>query len=537
MPPPPGQPTAQGSFEKTPLPHLLVYALERHLTGGFWLLDPAGTELASFGVASGRPALEEDELGQLFSLPRTTSYLYFDGRAPEPRGAPIDPLPALWRGIKQTPSWEHIDATLKRVGGAALRLTPGAGVRSFSLARAELAAVEALAHPTRLVDLVSSKVVGPSLAQQLVYFLVITKQLEIVAGAPAPAPPTSSRAPTPLTPSRAPSPPPAPPATPLGRVQIASSPRPAPRIVEENAASGHDDRVSTSSMYPNALAAVVAALPPPLQARGAAILARAAAISSENYFQMLGLPANGDANANASATSERAQASFVALAKEWHPDRLPPALAGMKEIKDACARVFAHLSEAHATLVDDTKRREYAVLVREGGATPDDRARIQTILEASMAFQKAEILMKTSATDPRVIELVRRAVSLDPEQVEYMALLTWVEAQQPAWQAKDKTLEKVAVLDRCLEKNPKCERAYFYRAMLKKRAGEAEAATQDFRAAAELNPRNLDAVREVRLHTMRVERASGRPSPVPSPAQGGSAPGRAGLLGKLFKKS
>lgn len=68
--------------------------------------------------------------------------------------------------------------------------------------------------------------------------------------------------------------------------------------------------------------------------------------------------------------------------------------------------------------------------------------------------------------------------------------------------------------------------------------GSARRAREDFKKVAELNPRNLDAVREVRLHNMRTGAAQGtgsaaeRSSKAPPTAEKKAG----GLLGKLFKK-
>jgi hypothetical protein len=82
--------------------------------------------------------------------------------------------------------------------------------------------------------------------------------------------------------------------------------------------------------------------------------------------------------------------------------------------------------------------------------------------------------------------------------------------------------------------------------MLHKRLGNLHGAAKDFRQAADLNPRNVDALREVRLFEMRKGTGSIPPPPVeerrPSTKPGQSqrpppvAPGGGGLLGKLFKK-
>ncbi len=690
MQPPLPAPTAQGSFAKTPLPHLLVYALERRLSGTFELHVGEGS-VATMLVVQGFPAklrttegvhylgevmvelgmitpeqlqaslarLQESprlqgqllkELGavdderieagvraqlrrkleHLFTLPAETTYAYFDaidmlqryGGPP----TPIDPLPVLWRGVKQSPSWEHVDATLRRVGGMAVRIAPTAQIERFELTRPEMQAIDMIRQrPARVVDIANAKLIGPSIAQQLVYFLVITKQVELVdAGSlrpPQPAGPNVNQTGRFGPPS----------GQAFARVQLQARPvARSPLVVEEVAAStADDDRASIpgadapapgphgtpvtpppppppvipvipvvegvegveginalitqtiASSLPPPMPAVMTPMPfpaapipgapvvtpaapvppsgpaippaPPSSQRGVAaaavppapasapkltaeqnalkqkILERAEQITSQNYFQMLGVEQD--------AAPEAVQKAFFALAKVWHPDRLPGALA---DVKDACSKVFSHITEAHATLTDPKKRQDYLTLVKEGGATPDDQAKIQQVLEAATEFQKAEILMKRNPTDQQVFDLVKRAVSLDPEQVDYMALHAWLEAQLPQWQSKEKTAEKIAILDKCIQKNANCERAYFYRAMLYKRNDEPRKAIQDFKRVAEMNPRNLDAAREVRLYTMR----GGSKAP---PSMGGSAgsPSRkpppqpetlGGLFGKLFKK-
>jgi tetratricopeptide (TPR) repeat protein len=234
------------------------------------------------------------------------------------------------------------------------------------------------------------------------------------------------------------------------------------------------------------------------------------------------------------ATPETVQKAFFGLAKVWHPDRLPTALM---EVKDACSKVFTHLTEAQATLCDAERRAEYMTLLKDGGATPDDQAKIHAILEAATEFQKAEIFLKRNDTT-QAHELARKALALDPEQADYLAMVTWLDSQKAEWMGREKTLEKVAILDRCIKMNANSERAYFWRGMLYKRIDESTKALKDFKKAADLNPRNLDALREVRLHNIRGGQSK------PPPGGGGGRPGTkptqpetlGGLFGKLFKK-
>lgn len=649
--PPP--PTAQGLFAKTPFPHLLVYALEQRLSGSFELhvgsdraatllvvegfpakvcteervhtlgdvmlelglatseqvaaararVDQApallGQALLEAGVApaaleGGLHAQMDRKIEHLFALPPETAFAYYDGfdalAAYGGPPLPHDPFAVLWRGVRQSPSWEHVDATLRRVGGLAVRIAPRAELDRFQFARAEAAAIELLQQRAmRVVDVAASKVVGPSLAQLLVYCLVITKQVDLVE-------PGSARPPALKVPLAGP------PSQQVARVQLQARPvQRVPMVVEElTQPTPGDPRFSSpmpgaavapvdvavgphapppafsesegappaagssadigamihatiqSSMPPPAPSSVPAleppepiapatappvtspsgqmpAVPAPLtleqNALKAKILERAAAISAQDYFQMLGL--------DREASIETVQKTFLQLAKVWHPDRLPAALF---DVKDAATKIFAHLTEAHATLTDPQRRQGYMTLLKDGGATPDDQAKIQAVLEAATEFQKAEFLLKRNDVD-KAYELVSRARSLDPEQADYLALLTWLEAQRPEWLGREKTLEKIAVLDRCVKMNPHCHRALFWRGMLYKRIDEPRKAVADFRRVSDLDPRNLDAQREVRLYNMRggtkpppaLAPQSTRPSKPPQPE-------KLGLFGKLFKK-
>jgi len=265
-----------------------------------------------------------------------------------------------------------------------------------------------------------------------------------------------------------------------------------------------------------------------LAARLVDIRERAASIDKQDYFEMLGVPR--------SATGDEVKAAFFALAKKWHPDRLPKELDAVRE---ECARVFSRLGEAHSTLVDAEGRQKYMRLLSEGGATPEDQETIVSVIEAAQNFQKAEIYLKRNDVAQAEM-LCRKAHDADPKQPDYLALLAWIEAQKPENQAPKATIERIVMLDRAVAMSSNCEKAFFYRAMLHKRLGNDKFAARDFRKAAELNPRNLDATREVRLFEMRKQRSStmpppstpnGRPTTSPPENKGGG-----GLLNKLFKR-
>ena len=102
---------------------------------------------------------------------------------------------------------------------------------------------------------------------------------------------------------------------------------------------------------------------------------------------------------------------------------------------------------------------------------------------------------------------------------------------RPEAQSPRRTQECVAELDRALQINERCERAYFYRAMLYKRHNREGLAHKDFKKVKELNPKNIDAQRELRLYDMRGVTAASQSQ---APAQ--SAAPKPGLFQKFFKK-
>ncbi len=251
------------------------------------------------------------------------------------------------------------------------------------------------------------------------------------------------------------------------------------------------------------------------------IIDKAASIGSSNYFEILGVPQM--------ATGEEIQTAFVSLAKIWHPDRLPAILS---DVRAECSKVFSHIGEAHSTLIDPKRRAEYMHLLREGGATPDDQEKMAILLGAATDFQKAEHFLKRN-DNKKAEELVRKALAADPEQPEYLAALAWIESMKVENQNEDATMKSIAMLTEALKRNAKFEKAVFYRAMLWKRLGKERDAMNDFRLSVELNPRNIDSAREIRLHNMRRDSKApggGRNSTRPPPA------GPAQLFGKLFKK-
>ncbi|HEY1692062.1 MAG TPA: DnaJ domain-containing protein [Polyangiaceae bacterium] len=559
-------PTANGTLAKTPFVHLLVYARDKKLGGTMELFAPdkrSAVILFSGGepvkVRTSEPVaylgqvlhelqlLDEQELSRSLAelakrkqaghtlhgalllerkaidlaklheglaeqigrklhhvagMPGETAYAYYDGfdvlrSWGGDDSAPVDAVPFMWGMVREHASAEHVDATLARTSKATLRLAEGAVLARLRLGKDEAAAAQALrSRPLSTGELAKAAKLDERTGQRLAYLLLVTRQVDVVAGpgAVAGSMPPAARVSSP--PAMSP-----PPARPAGAASAAPPPR------------------------ASALPPPPRGLSPELTQRWKEIVERAATIDRADYFMMLDLARD--------ATHEDVEDAFFALAKRWHPDRLPAELA---PVRDACSRVFARMSEARSTLGDEEQRARYMKLLSEGSGSPETQDAVAKVIEAAQNFQKAEVFLKRS-DHAQAESHCRLAWEGDPTQPDYLAMLAWLVASKPENQARDKTMESIRMLDKAVSLSARCERAFYWRGLLYKRLGKADLAAKDFRRAMDLNPRNIDAAREVRLHTMRGARGSTPPPPRATPGgpKGEDGP-KGGLFGRLFKK-
>lgn len=272
-------------------------------------------------------------------------------------------------------------------------------------------------------------------------------------------------------------------------------------------------------------------MPPPASTadrRRAEVEAKLAAVEREDHFQALGV--------GREATTGEVRAAYFGLALQFHPDKLPRELA---DLKRRVGELFARINAAYETLSDEARRAEYVQSLANGSqsggaAREDEQDKVARVMGAVQEAKKAEILMRKN--DLAGAEaMAQRAAEADPEDPGHKTLLIWIKAQRrgtPPALEEGRTSpfydDLLAELDAVLHKEPSYERALLYRGVLLKRSGRAERALRDFTKAAELNPQNLDAVREVRLHEMRTRGKKG--------SGGSGEEGRGGLFGKLFKR-
>jgi curved DNA-binding protein CbpA len=426
---------------------------------------------------------------------------------------------------------KFVNEVIARVGASALKMLTPSAVERARLPPEEAALAAMLNDDPRTIEeLLRSTSLPAARVHLLVYLLVISKCVETVSGEraapsmgamravgppsgqmrvvtpgiPVPLPPPSSQRGIPTAPPSSqrmmavatPSNPmiPVPPSsqrlpssfnTPatLPAARPASSQR-----IPVAAPSGSGEMRRPSPIAGMKMTPITAAAPIGPEDLGAAgIAARAATIESESFFRVLGLPEN--------AGNEAVRAAYIRLAKVWHPDRLPADLAPFCSEVEKIASV---INRAHQMLTDPEAREKYNEELAAGIGPQRERKDVMKEIEAALGKgdfatveREATYLIETELDDTEAMAL------------EAWALARGGEAPEDALRAA------ITKLDRTVARDSLCERAYYYRGLLNKRVGNLPGAFRDFSRVVQLDPKHIDAQREVRVMEMRARKGSG----------------------------
>ena len=238
----------------------------------------------------------------------------------------------------------------------------------------------------------------------------------------------------------------------------------------------------------------------------------------QNYFEMLG--------AKESADSGEIRKKYMTLAKKWHPDRLPPELSDLRPWVD---EIFHLYTVASDTLGDAKKRAEYQRTVMQGGGTPESERKLNVMVEAAINFQKVDVLVKRRRYD-EALQICDAAMAVVRKEADYPAMKAWILLLRDGTDDDAVADEIRSLLRKTFSINTDHVHGHFVRAHFLKRQGDHDKALKHFKKVAKLDPKNLEALREVRVGNMRKSR--GRSSA--PPPRGDSK--RPSIFGKFFKK-
>lgn len=512
----PPRPTAQGNFAKTPFAHLLVYTLGRRLTGTLaaW---PEPNDKKAKGqdrvffregmVVAVRPVEEAASiyvaLLRLFRR-HEAPYGFYEGQNLLGSGddvleEEVDTYTLIARGLRDHVREDVMEQVLGKLSGKAIRIRPEVPVERLEFNTKEMGFIETLrARPTTPEELIAGAEISAKDAKRILYLLALIRGVEAMEGprfsSIHPVDPSAMRRVTGSEGSR----------------HLLLNESIPPRAV----ITGMGATPFTSGRPAAPQIAAPAPPPPPGlsrndEARWIELSLVYERLDELNHYELLKVPQSADTQAITSA--------YYALVKKFHPDRLPTALDPLIR----CAQlVFERLTEAHDTLTNPARREEYNKAVAAGGGTRAAEQAMRDVLESAMEFQKAEVLLRRRDYQG-AMQHVRAAMNKAPDESDVNALYAWLlHLMNPQEAAPfDEILRS---LDRALRANPRNERAHFYKGTILKRMKRENEALKHFRMAVEINPRNVDAAREVRIAVMRRDS-----KPPPSSTAGG-------ILSRLF---
>jgi len=201
------------------------------------------------------------------------------------------------------------------------------------------------------------------------------------------------------------------------------------------------------------------------------------------------------------AKAEEIRASYFALAKRLHPDRLRA--VGVDDASGDAQRLFARINLAFGVLSDPLRRADYAKMQSAGGEEVVKKAQVDAdviaarILKAEETFHRGEMALRRSQFES-ARDLFEEAVDLNPDEAEYQALLAWA-----TWLCADDKIHVSAAVQKRLGDavalSPLCVPAHFYRGQVAKQIGRTQAAIEAFKQVLEIQPDHSEAKLELRV--------------------------------------
>lgn len=515
-------PTAEGDLGRTPLAHLLVYVLDKQLTGALVLEEPSGVshrlrlehgavvkilpgdghaklgellieagaiDQATLEGALSMPGLlgdalllagcvERDTLERtverqfmlrmvrLFGLSSETRYAYYDGRVDLVEdGAPsisTHPLAVLWAGVRaHAQASTMMEDTLARLDETLLRLHPTATIHQLAPTPDERAILEHIsAEPLSLAALLDAGLAPAETLRWMVYALVITRNLDLgLTTKPLCAEETPPPAPTPA----------AAPGTgtvTLARIRLRAASHRTGAAAPDQAGEGERTR------------------PPRVRKRGkpSQLTLAARRVETPSPMEATRLEASGAPV----STGEPPTSAVV---------ETDPSLPNVPAPQDTRAAAEPAPSD---TLSSEGDQPPSVPMPPEG--QPDAARPAHALYRlASSRITEGDLAGALAAC-----QLARE---VDPTQADYAALAVWIRSLLGGADLA----ARVAELDALLEARSDHVQALFYRGYLKRRIGDEQGAERDLRRTLELDPNHVDAAKELRRIAMRkpAKRPSG----------------------------
>jgi CheY-like chemotaxis protein/curved DNA-binding protein CbpA len=239
------------------------------------------------------------------------------------------------------------------------------------------------------------------------------------------------------------------------------------------------------------------------RARRESFLKDYAWMMEQDYFTLLGV--------SESDSRDQVRKSYYNLVKKYHPDRFFEQDA-LLDLKDKVNALFQRISDAHETLSDVKAKARY--VDDRQGVEKTSTTSLEKILQAETAYQKGMVLFRVKKYD-QAQNAFAEALEISPNEAEYLMYQTW-SAYKFNPKATDSIINTRKNLMRAIELNPKLSLAHLFLGYICKDEGNDKEAQRRFERAIQCDPNCTEALRELRLMSMRKEKE------------------KKGLFGKMF---
>ena len=239
------------------------------------------------------------------------------------------------------------------------------------------------------------------------------------------------------------------------------------------------------------------------RARRESFLKDYARMMGQDYFTLL--------DVSESDAREQVRKSYYTMVKKYHPDRFFEQ-NGLPDLKDKVNALFQRISDAHETLSDTEAKARYLNDPQGGGKS--STSSLEKILQAETAFQKGIVLLKVKKYD-QAQKAFAQALEISPNEAEYLMYESW-SAYKFNPKATDVIINARKNLLRAIELNPQLSLAHLFLGYVCKDEGDETKALRLFKKAIKCNPNCTEALREIRLMSIRKDKE------------------RKGLFGRMF---
>jgi curved DNA-binding protein CbpA len=475
-----------------------IDALSRSLQQMAQTRRPQGEILVGLGVVSRADvdrALQEQQAGYFRLIAALEAGAYaFDAGASLPewtRTTLLSPLRTIVDALERPQAAGLVAAALRTAGPEALRLTSGYArvATEFRWTEDEAALLARLGRPVRPDEFFAPSRVPPERAQAILAALLLlglavpsgeraTPAAEGGTGTAAvPAAPADWEPMTPGTAARR-----SDPAEARARRQ-----RLLQRAMSSIGVNPFGPRPPGAAAGPGAAAPGEAPAGSPSAADASlrkALLAVAPRAKERSLFARLGL--------SEGATREEVKHAYLQLAKGFHPDRF--ASPDLADLQETVKEFFTAVNEAYEVLADDRRRAEHAAATRGAAREREEAARVD--------HAKGDACLRTGDV-LRARGFFEAALRADPRP-EYRASI----ALTFAFDAQRRDLDRArALVEESIREGP-TSRALYAAGVIARLAGDQRAAEQQFQKAIEADPKNQEAVKELRA--LQARRAAHR---------------------------